>query len=283
MLDDLVRSVSPTWRGRSSETQWRGSIGKHCARLLDLDVATVTDEHVYQTLAPIWHEKAETASRILHRLERVLDHARVLRLREGENPCTWARKRLGKPRRERRHYEAVPLEVIPELMRRLEADPSPAASAFRLLVLTALRSTEVLALRWSEIDLDAAVLNLPAERMKAGKPFRVPLSGPAIEILRSIPRKDEQFVFPSTVKGKPLSSPTFTRLLERYGVPRQAARRQEHVRRLGCGSRYAPRGHRRLARASRRFGGHARVRSRRFSTGPPQSPNRVVGLSIRMK
>ena len=47
----------------------------------------------------------------------------------------------------------------------------------------------------------------------------MPLSAPATEILRSLPRKDEQFVFPSTVKGKPLSSPTFTRLLERYGVP----------------------------------------------------------------
>ena len=48
VLDDLVRSVSPDWRSKSSETQWRGSIAKHCARLLDLDVAAVTDEHVYQ-------------------------------------------------------------------------------------------------------------------------------------------------------------------------------------------------------------------------------------------
>ena len=92
VLDDLVRSVSPTWRGKSSETQWRGSIAKHCAGLLDLDVAAVTDEDVFQALAPLWHEKAETASRILHRLERVLDHARVLRLRDGENPYTWAKK-----------------------------------------------------------------------------------------------------------------------------------------------------------------------------------------------
>ena len=68
-------------------------------------------------------------------------------------------------------------------------------------------------MRWNEIDLEAGVMNLPAARMKAGKDFRVPLSAPATEILRSLPRKDDQFVFPSPVKGKPLSSPTFTRLL----------------------------------------------------------------------
>ena len=74
-------------------------------------------------------------------------------------------------------------------------------------------------MRWSEIDLEAGLLNLPAARMKAGNAFRVPLSAAAAEILRSLPREDEQFVFPSTVQGKSLSSPTFTRLLERYGVP----------------------------------------------------------------
>ena len=47
----------------------------------------------------------------------------------------------------------------------------------------------------------------------------MPLTGPAIEILRNLPHKDDQLVFPSTAKGKPLSSPTFTRLLERYGIP----------------------------------------------------------------
>lgn len=103
-------------------------------------------------------------------------------------------------------------------MKRLAEDPSPAAAAFSLLVFTALRSTEVLALRWSEIDLNAGLLNMPAARMKAGKAFRVPLSAPAAEILRSLPRKEEQLVFPSTVGGKPLSSPTFTRLLERYAI-----------------------------------------------------------------
>ena len=272
VLDDLVRTVSPTWRGKSSETQWRGSITKHCAALWHLDVAAVTDEHVFQTLAPIWHEKAETASRILHRLERILDHARVLRLREGENPCTWARKRLGKQRRERKHYEAVPLAAIPDLMSRLGEDPSPAAAAFRLLVLTSLRSTEVLGLRWSEIDLEAGLLNLPATRMKAGVAFRVPLSAPATEILRSMPRKDEQLRLPEHGDGQAAVLADIHPTARALRRPRQAAWRQEHVRRLGGGSRNAARGHRRLARAPRRFGGHPRVRSRRFPDGSPRAP-----------
>ena len=119
-------------------------------------------------LEPIWHTKPETAARILDRLTRILDHARVLRLRDGDNPALWAKKRLGKQRIVKGHHAAVPLVAIPGLVKRLSEDPGTASAAFRLLILTGMRSGEILGLRWSEVDFEARLLNLPGARMKAG-------------------------------------------------------------------------------------------------------------------
>jgi integrase len=50
----------------------------------------------------------------------------------------------------------------------------------KLLILTAARRGEIGDLQWSEVNLDAAVIEIPAVRMKNGKPHVVPLSGPAL-------------------------------------------------------------------------------------------------------
>jgi integrase len=55
--------------------------------------------------------------------------------------------------------------------------------AFEFLILTAVRTREVLGAKWSEIDLAQRVWTVPAERMKVGRPHRVPLSERAVEIL----------------------------------------------------------------------------------------------------
>jgi len=64
----------------------------------------------------------------------------------------------------------------------------------KLLVLTGLRREEIGGLRWDEIDLGNAVVEIPASRMKANRPHVIPLSGPALEILRRRPRTGD-YVF----------------------------------------------------------------------------------------
>jgi integrase len=59
---------------------------------------------------------------------------------------------------------------------------------FRVVLLTGARRNEVGGLPWSEIDLDAGLWRLPAERNKSGRPFEIPLSPPVLETLRSLPR-----------------------------------------------------------------------------------------------
>ncbi len=60
----------------------------------------------------------------------------------------------------------------------------------RLLILTGQRRNEVAAMRWSEIDVQAALWTIPAERMKNKRAHEVPLSGAALDILATIQKRD---------------------------------------------------------------------------------------------
>jgi integrase len=70
------------------------------------------------------------------------------------------------------------IEKLPELPR----------AYFRVVLLTGARRNEVRGMAWSELDLDAGLWRLPAERTKSGRPFEVPLSAPVLETLRTLPR-----------------------------------------------------------------------------------------------
>jgi integrase len=82
-------------------------------------------------------------------------------------------------------------------------------------ILTATRATEAAGARWSEIDLQSGLWTLPAERTKSGREHRVPLSDPASEILRALPREGD-FVFISR-PGKPLINMSLLQVLRRMG------------------------------------------------------------------
>lgn len=62
-----------------------------------------------------------------------------------------------------------------------------AARAAQFAILTACRSGEVRGATWAEIDLNAKLSTIPAERMKAGKEHRVPLSTAAMGLLLALP------------------------------------------------------------------------------------------------
>jgi integrase len=93
------------------------------------------------------------------------------------------------------------------------------ALALRFLILTAARSGEVRGAMWSEIDLDAATWTIPAARMKGGRPHKVPLSQPALDILRPLAglKDGSGLVFLSLKAGSPLSDMTLTAVLRRLG------------------------------------------------------------------
>jgi integrase len=104
-------------------------------------------------------------------------------------------------------------------MTELRTRESVSARALEFTVLTAARTGEVIGATWDEIDLDAKVWTIPAERMKATREHRVPLSARAVKILQSLPREGD-FVFIGSRKGEGLSNMAMLELVRgmRSGV-----------------------------------------------------------------
>jgi integrase len=100
-------------------------------------------------------------------------------------------------------------------MDQIAARVGVAARALEFTILTAARTARFGA-RWSEMDLEAGSWTVPAERMKAKREHRVPLTGKVILILRALQREAD-YVFPGRFKGAPLSNMAMAELLKRMG------------------------------------------------------------------
>lgn len=211
------------WRNVKHAAQWESTLATYAyPEIGDLAVASIDTELVLKVIEPIWKTKTETASRVRSRIESILDWAKVHGYRTGENPARW-RGHLDKslPARSKvqkvRHHKALPYGEIGGFMTDLRSREAIAARALEFAILTATRSGEVLNARWSEFNLEEGVWTVPADRMKAGREHRVPLSEPALEIVRRIGEDHgrDGFVFPGQKPGRPLSGMAFAMMLRR--------------------------------------------------------------------
>jgi integrase len=80
----------------------------------------------------------------------------------------------------------MPYKEVAAFIAKLRQREAISALALELCILTAARSGEILGMQWSEIDFDKKFWTVPAHRMKAGREHRVPLSQPAVSILRRL-------------------------------------------------------------------------------------------------
>ena len=139
-----------------------------------------------------------------------------------DNPATAVGRALPRRPRLKQHHPALPYWDVPELILRVRESTTRELTrlALEFVILTAARAGEVRGATWAEIDLDSAVWEIPAERMKMRRGHRVPLSDAAIDLLlaaKYFQTAPDGLVFPGT-KGKPLSNMAFTMLLRRLGV-----------------------------------------------------------------
>ncbi|MDX0001574.1 tyrosine-type recombinase/integrase [Sinorhizobium meliloti] len=221
--DDLVAAKENTFRNDKHKAQWRMTLEVYAKPLRKIPVADVSTDDVVRVLRPLWEDKQETASRLRGRIENVLDYAKALKLRDGENPARWKGHLdhiLGKREKLKRgHHAAMPYAEVPAFMMKLRETEGLGARALEMCVLTATRSGEVLNARWSEIDFDAATWTVPAERMKAGKEHVVPLSARALAILKALHEKQlSEFVFPGQAPRKPISNMAMAMVMRRLKV-----------------------------------------------------------------
>ncbi|MEH2565035.1 tyrosine-type recombinase/integrase [Bradyrhizobium sp. AZCC 2289] len=201
MADDVRETLSAGFRNEKHRAQWKSTLETYADPLRAKPVDTIATDDVLAVLKPIWTTKAETASRVRGRIEKVLDAAKAKGFRDGENPARW-RGHLDHllPRQSklaRGHHAAMPYENVAAFIAKLRKREALAALALELCILTAARSGEILGMQWFEIDLDKKIWTVPAARMKAGREHRVPLSPRAGAILCQLEKlREGDFVFP---------------------------------------------------------------------------------------
>lgn len=218
---EMLDGIEDGFKNPKHRQQWRNTLTTYGQPLFELPINEVATGHVLEVLQPIWLAKAETASRVRGRIERVLDAAKAKGLREGDNPAR-LKGNLGPllPKRDKakvKHHAALPIAEVAAFMADLRKRPAVAARALEFTVLTAARSGEVRGMTWGEVDLKAKLWTVPATRMKAGEEHQVPLSEAAIAVLHAVDKdalKSDDFVFPAP-RGGSLSDMALSQLLKR--------------------------------------------------------------------
>ncbi|HVO04724.1 MAG TPA: integrase arm-type DNA-binding domain-containing protein [Candidatus Cybelea sp.] len=208
-----IEAHRDAWKNAKHRDQWDATLARYAfPKIGALPAGSIDTGLVLKVLEPIWKSKTETANRLRGRLESILDFARVRGWRSGENPARWKGHLdhiLAAPSEiaAHVHHAAMPYDELPAFWPRLQLYGGMAARALEFLILTAARTGEVLGATWAEIDLDKAVWTVPAERMKAGAEHRVPLSAPAVALLRKMQAvRTGDAVFPGGSTGGHLSN-----------------------------------------------------------------------------
>ncbi|MCD9126674.1 tyrosine-type recombinase/integrase [Luteimonas fraxinea] len=210
-VDQYIKAHRASWRNAKHADQWENTLNTYAGDLIALPVALIDTPDVLRVLEPIWSDKTETATRVRQRIEAVLDWAAARKLRSELNPARWRGhldKLLPKPAKLKdvKPRPALAYGAIGAFLAELRGKDSMAARALELIILTASRPSEVTGARWGEIDFEAGSWTVPAERMKAGKAHRIPLSRPALNLLQGLPRFDAEFVFPGAGKNETMST-----------------------------------------------------------------------------
>jgi len=213
---------SVTWKNKKHAAQWIMTLNEYAFPFFgDRPVDRVDTAEVLNALSNIWLTKPETARRVRQRIGTVLDWAKAAGHRSGDNPINGIAKGLPKQPKKQKHHAALPYSEVSSFISNLnKADVNESTRlAFEFLILTATRTSEVILAEWSEIDLEEMAWTIPAERMKAGNKYRVPLSDRCIEILGQAKELSDGglYVFPGRSVKKPLSTMVFLMIIRRMG------------------------------------------------------------------
>lgn len=145
--------------------------------------------------------------------------------RAEHNPVSDLAGALKSPKQQ--HYPHLLVDQIPDFLRALSeySGSTITRNATRLLMLTGLRTIELRASEWVDIDFDKGVWNVPAERMKMRRPHLVPISTQVRELLEEIHQLTGRgkYVFPGrNDAGKPMSEASINQVIKRIGYDGKA-------------------------------------------------------------
>jgi len=227
-LDSIFSTVAANWFQLKSKSVtpdyakdiWRSLEKDVFPAIGGIPVQQIKARKLVETLDPIKARGAlETVRRLVQRINEIMIYAVNTGLLDA-NPASGVGMAFEKPKKQ--NMPTLRPEELPKLMRSLVM--SNLSVSTRCLIewqlLTLVRPSEASGARWAEIDLDAKVWTIPAERMKSKREHVVPLSPQALEILGVMKpiSAHRKHVFPSRNDPKqPMNSQTANAALKRIG------------------------------------------------------------------
>jgi integrase len=217
---DAFEARKAELKGDGTAGRWLSPLNLHVLpKLGKVPVTDLDQRDIRDCLAPIWHEKADTARKAMNRLSIVIKHAAALGLDVDLQATEKAKALLGKSRHVPKNIPAMAWADVPDFYASLE-EPTLTHLALRLLILTGVRSGPLRNIRLDQIESE--VWTVPAEAMKGRKgateAFRVPLSNEAQRIIDlARPHARNGFLLPNT-RGGVISDMTLSRMMERRGL-----------------------------------------------------------------
>lgn len=220
-MERYFESKLDAFKNKKHRAQWQSTLRTYAEPQLGaMDVNDITVQDVLRVIEPIWRTKTETANRVRGRIEAILSWATVSGHRSGDNPASWKgnlKELLPAPSKikDATNFPALALVDLPRWAKAVSARQGMSARALEFVVLTCARSGEARGATWDEIDLERALWTIPAQRMKAKREHRVPLSEAAVELLRRLPvMMGNPFVFPAP-RGGELSDMALSQTMRR--------------------------------------------------------------------
>ncbi len=201
---DAFESRKAELKGDGKAGRWFSPLELHVLpKLGKVPVVELDQKDIRDTLAPIWHDKADTARKAMNRLSIVMRHAAALGLDVDLQATDKAKALLGKQRHKAKNIPAMPWKDVPAFYQSLDGGTTTEL-ALRLLILTAVRSYPLRNLHLDQIDGD--VWTIPAASMKgrrdATQDFRVPLSAEALAVIEQAkPMARDGILFPGVRRG----------------------------------------------------------------------------------
>lgn len=229
--DRFFESKLAEFRNDKHRQQWRSTLDTYAGpQIGDMHVNDLTVHDMLRVLEPIWQTRTETATRVRGRMESVLSWAGVAGHRTGDNPARWRGNLdalLPKPGRisGKGNHPAVALGEVSEWFAALRKREGTAARALEFLTLCASRSGEVRGATWAEVDTNAKIWTISAERMKTEREHRVALTDQAIAIVEAMPRlAGTPYIF-AAPRGGQLSDMSISAVMRRMQADELKAER----------------------------------------------------------
>lgn len=226
----FIESMQGKWAGDPKGVSKREALLKTYIKphIGELSITDVEVPHVVTVLKPVWEPSPATAERVASLLRNTFDWAKAHGYRTGDNPASSeVLSKVLPSLGESGKQPALPFAKLPEFMIDIRSREGLSARALEVTILSALRTSEAIGAKWTEIKLDEGVWTVPAGRMKLKRnEHRVPLTPSLVKLLRALrAQSTSEWVFPGSEVDKPLSNGAMLELLKQMAYKDASGRR----------------------------------------------------------